>query len=593
MKKLENRSLRKELVLKFEERIVHNSKIRFLIDIVFTIALMTFLYFKIGFWLEGNDDNTIASIVSGHLSQNPSSHVYYPNIMYGAFFKFLYNLAPHTPWYGIIQLVYVFLVIFIMLHSSEKLCKTAFSYLLTMLISSLVIFYAIRMYSFIQFTTISALLAITGYVCLIFSKRERSTYIIFSILEFLAAITRPSPMLMIQPIGYSCFVATTVIAYHSTGDDPINVKDWIKKIIAQVYIPFLCVSLIAGATQLINSFAYKSSEWQSAMDFEYFRTNMNDFYEAPEYEEIESILGKYGITPIEYEAVKTTRIFEVEKYLPVCNEIVEYLKTSSVNTSPSFIACIRWLLADSYRGHSDILVLTLFFLFLVVIINKKWGYASLLIYYVGKLFAWGYVFYEQRFVDRVMSPLYYSEIVFLLCLITFLISFSKDIISVKKGKKTIWTVMVLFIISFSLMIIRKSHYQYDTCKNQKIRYSLFHETGLAINKYCNENPDANFIISGDLLAYWKHPVLSTVYSDKANYAVLGGWFCPSPEAQEYINSYLSDKPTYLMVTTDPVFASSNELFINFCETVLNCKATYVDVIKTAVGDYAQLYKLTD
>lgn len=246
---------------KYINYIISSNSLRIIIDVFLAILFMVLANNKIGFWFDGNDDNTIAAIVSGQLSESPSCHVYFPSIIYGMFFSSLYRINKIIPWYGIGQLCLIFLIIFIPVRAAEKRCKTVFSYITTMVISFMTVISGLKMYTFVQFTTISALLAICGYVILILStSRKKSTYIGFAALQFLSFITRPLPMLMIQPIGFACLAFAQLIENFSSTNSAADIKSAIKKIAIRLTLVFLIVLSVAGVAKVIDIYAYSSAE---------------------------------------------------------------------------------------------------------------------------------------------------------------------------------------------------------------------------------------------------------------------------------------------------------------------------------------------
>ena len=329
-------------------------KIRFAIDFLLTLLIMVVISAKLGFWLEGNDDNTIAYVVSGHLSETPQPSLYFANAILGFFISTLYRITSSIPWYGLFILISIFACILFPLHAAEQRCKTVGGYCLVMLVGAFTIASILKQIVFAQFTTISALLAIAGYFCLIMYRKKKAKYISFILFQLFSYLLRRASMLMVQPIGYACFVAITVgiILYQAKKEKKFT--EIVKEIARQIIPIFLIVIGITGVCRCVDRLVYSTDEWENANKIEDFRCQISDFSDPPAYEEVYDILAKYDISEVEYEMLKSTRIFESDKYADAAAELVDYMKQNATEETEKLtvLQMLRYVFVDSYKEHT-------------------------------------------------------------------------------------------------------------------------------------------------------------------------------------------------------------------------------------------------
>ena len=86
-------------------------------------------------------------------------------------------------------------------------------------------------------------------------------------------------------------------------------------------------------------------------------------------------------------------------------------------------------------------------------------------------------------------------------------------------------------------------------------------------------------------------MISTAYSAKDNYTFLGGWFCPAPMAQEYIEEFIDDDKVYLVLSSDIMYEEAECDILNYCEEYFDVIPEFEEMINTSIGEYANVYRI--
>ena len=135
---------------------------------------------------EANDDVTMLLIASGKYSGTPDAHLVFINYVYGLFLKLLYTWDQQIEWYSVLfavfHIVCISVIAWFVLVKSK--CRLLFKVLF------LGVFYSLELRSIMlfQFTTTSALCAVSGLILITEGKRYQKY---FGVLLFvLAALIR-------------------------------------------------------------------------------------------------------------------------------------------------------------------------------------------------------------------------------------------------------------------------------------------------------------------------------------------------------------------------------------------------------------------
>ena len=98
-------------------------------------------------------------------------------------------------------------------------------------------------------------------------------------------------------------------------------------------------------------------------------------------------MGKCDISEVEYEMLKSTRIFESDKYADASVELVDYMKQNDTEETEKLtvLQMLRYVFVDSYKEHTDIILLTLLCIIVLLASGKPWLIGVLVTYYMGKM----------------------------------------------------------------------------------------------------------------------------------------------------------------------------------------------------------------
>lgn len=269
------------------------------ISIASAWMVLLFIVLKLGVGYETNNDRIINEIFSGAMTGNTDLHAIYINYLIGIFISSLYNITKAVPWYGIFLLLcYVLInsaVLTVLLNKGRTIKEQVYLWFLGML----VILCNLYIFSVLQYTTISGALAVAGYVWLLLDDKKKRSYSIFGLFELLSILLRRDSMLMVQPIGM-CVVGAFLLTKWMKG----TLK--LKECIAEVCKIFITLAVVITIFFVGNNVIgdYSSTEWKQYTEYNDLRTQLVDYYGYPEYEDCKNILDKYGVSELEYHAVK-------------------------------------------------------------------------------------------------------------------------------------------------------------------------------------------------------------------------------------------------------------------------------------------------
>lgn len=252
-----------------------------LINIIW-VGLLFYFYVPVN---ETNDDLTMSAIAAGAYGCY-ENRLIFQNIIYSTFLQLFYKISPGINWYWFFQLA-------IMILSFSSIGYTLIqrnSLLIGCLLYGIIIFvFSTEFYLLFQFTRISMLSCIAGYMLIFHSIQyaERKKYIFLGVLLVILSCL----------IRYRGFIGASGFAFFiGLSQIPIK-KNEVKKRNATKLIIYLGILFcICFSSALFNTWFYnKDSSWENYMSYLSTRSKIVD-YGWPDYTLYKSEYNKLNIS---------------------------------------------------------------------------------------------------------------------------------------------------------------------------------------------------------------------------------------------------------------------------------------------------------
>lgn len=514
---------------------------RLAFELILSFVLFLVIYLVSGFWFETNDDINIYSILSGKYTGTPDFHTFHTSVVYSFPVSVLYRVIPTVPWHGILILIFQFASCVIPLHAASTKCKSYKNYAIVLIAYIFTFLGSWYLRSRIQYTSTGLLLAGAGFICLFLFEKKKDRVVFFTIFEVLAYILRPETMELIQPLGLAMLAGLTV------SGQQYNRKKTIQKI-----VPYLCISIIIVIVgTAADKVSYGTEEYEQAVSLHEARIKLFDYYGFPDTEEITPILNEYGVYAQEYEAFRHYAMPEVDRMSGAIEKIAEYV-TQNENISVSIPNIVKSLFYDSYRHDylykTNLVTITAWLVALCTIfMYKRYRYGfAIFAYFIGKMFSWGYVFYQGRIPTRILFPLYVFEIMSALTIAVYVCNESKK--DERKITANVLTGLMLILLLGATVFSAKL--QTDYLVPQKDSFRILQSCEQTINDYCTENPDKKYILSQMNYMYWQKEPWDTLNTNENDILYEGGWFATLPSFQKKVDEFFEVENLYLITTSE-------------------------------------------
>jgi len=264
-----------------------SEKNRYLIAVVFVGLLIVLTYWFVPVRFGTVDDVTLMYIVSGNFTGSPSPYLFWSNIIYGYILSGLYELLPMIPWYGIMQIVFIYFSQVLIAKSFLKIAtKKGTSIVVPLgLYSILYVFILFYWTAVLQFTTTPAMMGAAACVVAasLFcgeSKRARIVDIasIVTLIFFAYMIRRDSGM---GVLPFLSVMLTFKVAMSLISKE--GIKHRLRKVCVYVFIGICVVGLLFTAREINSRMAsidgrIEFSRWNSQVSrfMDYLHVSYHD-----------------------------------------------------------------------------------------------------------------------------------------------------------------------------------------------------------------------------------------------------------------------------------------------------------------------------
>jgi len=509
---------------------------RICLAMLISAVLVAFAWYKTGIYFETNDDRYIASFLSGMMTGQPEAHTIYVNYLLTFPLSLLYRLTTAVPWYGGMMVLFHWLLYGVILDSAYTRCRGP----LQMLSATAVLagFFTAYFYciGFLEFTSTAGLLAAGGYACLLLRRDRRTGFAWFLVFELLGCLMRSEAMLMLQPLGLAAVFVILV------GNRDAGWKEKGKSFLA-VVLGMLLVLCVDKAGDFIG---YHGDEWAPYFRFNRTQTLLFDYYNVPEYEEIESLLEEYGISREKYGAYREYMLLDWKVDAALEEGLSAYAeeKARKPLRIPELLGQIYEASFKSPQWGAEYVTMAAWCLFLLwMLINRRFNMLLYGVVLIGgaRTAVWGYLVWMGRLPIRVTFPLLACEVLLLLAL-TWHDYGKEEVFSLRRN-----TIFLLggavFCVAGVVSGGMQMEYVGELNASQKIYIKGLEE----FQDYCDHRPENRYVIDGNAQGHYRGSAFETSVYHPVNAVYAGGWYSVSPPVQQRLEEYLADAPGFYFV----------------------------------------------
>ena len=542
------------------------------------------VYVKCGIYFETNDDRIITEILSGVLAVNPEFHTTYVNALLSAVFAALYGLTTAIPWYGGCLILFHVSAYVLFLYFLLRRANGLWEAIGAVVMAGSFVLVNVGLLAQIQYTSTAALLALTGYACLVLEDDEKCGFVVFAVMELLAILLRDQAMLMIQPLGLPVFVLWILIR------KDLIFGQKIKKI-AEVCAVLLALFVVmwVGTTA-----AYGSGDWKNYKLGDNASRQIFDYGDRMSYEEAMPVLDKYGVTEVQYNAYMSYTMLDGEISTECLQELVEFRK-SIYEKHPSvgelFTEQLAYLQSDSFRGLNKVVLLLWILLTLYILISREF---SVLIPMVGllagRLFVWGFLIYGGRVPQRVLAPLFACEMMLLLvlfvrCYVTGEPQEKKPLIKYFATR----IFVVIFLLLFAARSVESGKEQYRYAAQQNRGQEIFFAGAKELQDYCGQHPERQYYVESLSQAYYVGSALETEYYLHRDYMTTGCWYFNSPAMNAKTEAFRNEREEGIYLIIYAYADSEGHPAVLYFEEKTNVKPVQTDSFTLSHGGRYLVY----
>lgn len=282
--------------------------IALLLSFVITGLYFVFVYQKLPFIYDINDDVAMRNVAAGVITGTPDAHLLHIKYVLGIVISGLYRLFPGLDWYGLVLIGIVLFSFSMILYRgliAEKglLWKLAYTVLALLLLTCM----GLQHITAFQWTTTAGMAGAAGIYLFYTSETE---YRFQRVLEegisvfliLLSLLVRDDVFLLVLPVAALAFW-WKYGSLERNGRWPVTVR--------HVEVP---VALFVGVLLIlaVEAFAYRSPQWREFRTYNVNREAIMDYYGLQEYEEEPEFFDSLGITPEEAENLQRYSLYLVE-----------------------------------------------------------------------------------------------------------------------------------------------------------------------------------------------------------------------------------------------------------------------------------------
>ncbi len=492
-----------------------------------------------GVYFETNDDRFITEILSGAVTGEPEAHVVYVNYLLSLPLSLLYRLWGQIPWYGGLLLLLHLTACGALFYSAMSRAEGKAELIVLAGLGCCYLLLDMYMTAVLQYTSTAGLLALAGYGCLLLHRKRKCALSWFFFFELTAFLLRSQAMLMIQPIGAAVCLGLCLIEREESFREKCR----------RTGMAALLVGAAFAVGQAGTLIGYRGADWKEFNRFNKARTELFDYYGAPDYEEVKLILDEYGVTQAQYEAFCGFVILDwddgffgsMEEAVECTEALAAYAKEAHpVSVDVKALLRGQWITFRSSPAVQTAWALCFLWVLLFGRFHLLWPIAGA---GCARALVWGYLLYRGRAPERVTLPLLACEAFLLAAL------FCRDYAG-EKALEIGWGhrlripsafPALLFCAIFLAGCLAGDIALYGRAAENNAKQRIYIEGLVELQEYCRSHPQERYLLDTWSVRFYNGSPLETRIYGKQNYVYTGSWFSGSPPMRAALKEYLAEE----------------------------------------------------
>ena len=482
-----------------------------------------------------NDDTTISSILNGNYLGTPDGHSVYVSYPLSGLLSLLYRILPRVPWFTLFLLgcyLFAFAAIFSTIY--KKVLKAGTDYGKNS---------AYKNASFLQWGSI--LLSASLLLSLFLPQMLVLHYTV-------SASVLCSAALFLTVMGESFWLPGLALALGFC----------VRKDVFLLSLPFFGVALLwrllrepkrrkktafTGVIAVlisvffigINSFCYRSPEWQHFFEYNRVRTDLYDYTWFAPYEDIPETYERYGVSKEQYEIVNQYALGLSSELDPDFLRTIQAASSEGLWKEPADTAVKRvmltyrdWILKEFHEPFTYIAI-AMYLCLIIVLLQKRQFLLCLLTVClgIGRSMIWMYLLWRGRFPERVIMYLLILELILLLGMFLDTLGdicrngFTKKETSRKSFFLTGYQLLLSILLIICTLFLSGQSLQ--TQKEKTVAQQEWNQ----LRTYFREHSDETFLMDCRTMGAYTSGIWSSTMMEP-NAFMAGGWLTASPLMQE-------------------------------------------------------------
>ena len=549
----------------------------FLLSLLITGVYFAFVYQKLPFLYDINDDVAMRNVAAGVITGTPDAHLIFVKYVLGLVISGLYRALPGWDWYGIVMIGIVLFCLVVILYRG-LVEKRALLWKAFYIVAALLLFtcIALRHIAIFQWTVTAAFAGVAGVFLFYTSETEdrfqnlcEEGVSVFLLLLCLSV--RASVFLMVLPAAALCFwwkYGSFQWRKLRGGKWPFGIRHW-----------GVLLALVLGCVVVLGTekLAYSSSEWKEFLSYNSDRSAIMDYYGLKNYEDNQKFYESLELSPEEVENLQRYSLYLCDnlysekmhelavnaqeeynqQYTPK-QQLVMGIQKVLEHLTDAFYAPLNWL------GYLSVI----FVLALALRKDRRQFWLALFINGILALF-WLYLGYRGRIVERVCYGMFLLQLMSMLAVGWKILrnmgaektecakSTEQNADPAAKGEKTRFLAGGAVIVC-CLVLALGARREWKTVEGTVSWRSPYNQQFLELNDYMAEHiENVYFMTTFSIETYTDNFILKRDFAF-TNLLSIGGWHTFSPLENEKCRRLGITDPKHNIVEKDNVYVISLE-----------------------------------
>lgn len=534
-------------IFEFLEKSIEKYKIGYIL--LLNLLFIVLAYSRNTPYNETNDDTGMAAIASGAYGVENTEYLVFQNIIWGKFLKLFYTFSAGINWYSVWQLLLTVISFVALGYLIMDKIGGVRSLIIYIIILKL---YYQEFYLIYQFTRVSMLCCLAGYLLLFYSftnDKSKRAAVAGGLLVLIGFMIRSGGFKEVTifafPVGV-CGILLNKKFY------PIREK---KKVWLEGVLTFVIIGgLLFGANQYNKSYTAQNEEWGNYQEYNRMRAVLQDYGWPdywPDYTEYQEEYEKIGISRNDYEMYEEGNLSDADVLdMETLQQLYELKIAVMEENMPGILDYVRYLLSEVIVSQTffwNLMILVIYF-----VMYRRSSYDFLMFGNIAVyIFTYVYMYHNNRLVDRVTLP---TDFVFLVISLFCLDRANQKKPETYRQMKS----ALIWIVLFFLLIPGTSRHYMDLSKNRKNAVELYEAL---------EDKSKVFVAGHDVFR-WNYYFFSAYknipkdfYTNQIN---MGGWLARTPVLEEIKQKNDIENSFAALLQKDDIYyyTSNSEKMVN-------------------------------